>query len=67
MDFNVALPLDRFAELESEKRFGSLADINYSFMGYQQAGTPDWRNNQGPELIVKLKEQGVHALILAPA
>jgi D-proline reductase (dithiol) PrdB len=67
VDFNVALPLDRFAELESEKRFGSLADTNYSFMGYQQDGTPDWRRDQGPELIGKLKEQGVHALILAPA
>ena len=67
IDFNVAFPLTRFSELEAEGEIGALAEINYSFMGYQEEGAPHWQSKQGPELIQKLKDQGVNALILAPA
>jgi hypothetical protein len=67
IDFNIAFPLRRFAEFEAEGRIGSLADINYSFMGYQEDGAPEWRSTQGPQLIQRLREQEVNALILAPA
>jgi hypothetical protein len=32
-DFNIALPLELFAELERDGEIGSLAENNYSFMG----------------------------------
>ena len=67
VDFNVALPIDRLKELETEGVIGSLADINYSFMGFQEDGTPDWKEKYGPQLVGSLKQQGVNALILAPA
>ena len=41
-DVNVALPLQRMLELEREGVIGSLAETNYSFMGYQP-GTREWR------------------------
>jgi len=63
----VALPIDRLKELETEGVIGSLADINYSFMGFQEDGTLDWKEKYGPQLVGSLKQQGVNALILAPA
>jgi D-proline reductase (dithiol) PrdB len=67
IDFNVALPLRRFEELEAESRIGRLADENYSFMGFQERSCADWRTVQGPEVAKRLKDAGVHALVLAPA
>ena len=67
IDFNVALPLKRFSELEAEGKIGALAEVNYSFMGYQEEGAPHWSSTQGPDLVQKLGGQGVDALILAPA
>lgn len=66
-DFNVALALRAFAELETERRIGRLADDHYSFMGYQERSLADWRGEYGPEVARRLKEAGVHALVLAPA
>ncbi len=66
-DFNIALPISRFAELEAEGRIGKLADEHYSFMGFQAAELSDWRNDVAPEVARRLKDAGVHALVLAPA
>jgi D-proline reductase (dithiol) PrdB len=66
-DFNVAMPLERFAELESEGRVGRLADEHYSFMGFQDRELRDWREHTGPEVARRLKDAGVHAVVLAPA
>ncbi len=66
-DFNIALPISRFAELETEGRIGKLADEHYSFMGFQAAELSDWRNDVAPEVARRLKDAGVHALVLAPA
>lgn len=65
-DFNVALPLEVFAALEREGEIGSLAQSNYSFMGYQGRSTEAWRYTYGPELAERLKEDAVNLLILAP-
>lgn len=65
-DFNVALPVEVFAELEREGEIGSLAENNYSFMGYQGQSIDAWRNIYGPELAQRLKHEGVNLLILAP-
>ena len=66
-DFNVALPLDRFLELEQEGRIGRLAEENYSFMGYQESGARSWREEQGPEVAARLRDAGINAVVLAPA
>jgi D-proline reductase (dithiol) PrdB len=66
-DFNVALPIARFAELEGEGRIGQLADEHYSFMGFQDSALRDWREEVAPEVARRLKDAGVHALVLAPA
>jgi glycine/sarcosine/betaine reductase selenoprotein B len=65
-DFNVALPLEVFAALEREGEIGSLAQSNYSFMGYQGRSTEAWHHTYGPELAKRLKEDAVNLLILAP-
>jgi D-proline reductase (dithiol) PrdB len=65
-DFNTVLPLHRLAELESGGVIGSLADTNYSFMGYQP-NTTEWRDRYGPEVAGLLKDEAVDAVLLAPA
>ena len=65
-DYNVALPLEAFAELENEGIIGALAENNYSFMGYQGSSMDAWRDTYGPELARRLKEERVNLLILAP-
>ena len=67
VDFNVALPMARFLELEAEGKAGRLADEHYSFMGFQERGCAEWRTHYGPEVVRRLKDAGVHALVLAPA
>jgi D-proline reductase (dithiol) PrdB len=67
IDFNVALPVRRFEELEAQGRIGRLADDNYSFMGYQERSCDEWRTRYGPDVAKRLKEAGIHALVLAPA
>ncbi len=66
-DFNIALPLDRFAELEAEGRIGRLADEHYSVMGYQSDDGAAWRRETLPAITRRLKQARVDALVLAPA
>ena len=66
-DMDVALPVHRFLDLEREGSIGRLADESYSFMGFQRRGADEWRERYGPEVARRLKEAGVHALVLAPA
>jgi D-proline reductase (dithiol) PrdB len=65
-DFNVALPLELFAEFERDAKIGSLAHDNYSFMGYQGHSTTAWRDVYGPELVQRLTADRINLLILAP-
>lgn len=65
-DVNVQLPLDRMRELESAGRIGSLAEMNYSFMGYQP-NTTEWENKYGPECAGLMKDEAVDAVLLTPA
>lgn len=66
VDVNTVLPLQRLAEFEAEGVIGSLAETNYSFMGYQP-NTTVWRERYGPEVAVLLKDDDVDAVLLAPA
>ena len=67
IDFNVALPIRAFGQLEAEGAIGTLADEHYSFMGFQGGNVDHWRTESVPELTRRLKDAGVHALVLAPA
>lgn len=66
-DVEVVLPIRAFKRLEREGAIGQLADVHYSFMGYQDRGLADWRTKQGPELVARLKERKVDVLLLAPS
>lgn len=67
IDFNVALPIRAFEQLETDGAIGRLADEHYGFMGFQERGAEHWRTHSGPEVVQRLKNAGVHALVLAPA
>lgn len=67
IDFNVALPIRAFGQLEADGAIGSLANEHYGFMGFQERGAKHWQANAGPEVAQRLKDAGVHALVLAPA
>ncbi len=64
-DVNIALPVQRFLELESEGVIGSLAPTNYSFMGYQM-NTGEWRERYAPEVAAQMKREAVDAVLLTP-
>lgn len=69
-DFNILLPIHRFLELEKAGEIGSLAPSAYSVMGYQGHPVPDytqWRGKYGPEMLARMKSEGVEALLLTPA
>jgi hypothetical protein len=65
-DVNTVLPVVRVAELEAEAVVGSLAETNYSFMGYQP-NTGEWRERYAPEVAGLMKDEAVDAVLLAPA
>ncbi len=64
-DMNIALPVHRLLELEEAGEIGSLAPTNYSFMGFQQS-QDEWRNNYGPEIARRMKEEAVDVAFLTP-
>jgi D-proline reductase (dithiol) PrdB len=70
-DFNIALPISRFIELEEAGEIGSLAEKHYSFMGFQGGGpagpnTDEWRDRYGPEAARQMLDEGVDAVVVAP-
>lgn len=67
-DINIALPIQRFLELEEAGEIGSLAPSHYSFMGFQgfPESTAPWRDQYGPEVARRMKEEGVDAALLTP-
>jgi len=69
-DFNILLPIHRFLEMEAAGEIGSLAPSGHSVMGYQGHPGPEWRPWQeqyGPEMLARLKSEGVEAVLLTPA
>ncbi len=63
-DLNIVFPIDRFKELEDEGFIGSLASINYSFMG---AGLlPDAYEKSVRSLAKILKQDDVDAVFILP-
>lgn len=65
IDANLAFPLDRFKELETEGKIGSLNDRHFSFMGSITEPRPLIRQS-APEVAHKLKTDGVDVAFLTP-
>jgi D-proline reductase (dithiol) PrdB len=66
LDMNIALPVRRFLELESDGVIGSLAPTSYSFMGYQP-DTTEWRQRYGREVAAGMRAEDVDAVLLTPS
>ena len=68
-DVNTVFPIHRMNELAEAGEIGSLAESHYSFMGYQ--GEPPqlapWREQYGPEVTDRMKQEGVDAVLLTPS
>lgn len=69
-DFNVLIPMHRVRELVEAGEAGSLAPSSYSVMGYQGHPGPvwgPWRDRYGPEMLARMKSEGVEGVLLTPA
>jgi D-proline reductase (dithiol) PrdB len=64
-DKNLALPIDRFLELERTQVIGVLNHRHYSFMGSLTA-TARLVRETAPEVAERLAEDGVQAVFLTP-
>ena len=64
-DINLVLPLDRFRELETEGKIGSLNDRHFSFMGSITKPKPLIKKT-APEVAQMLKADGVDVAFLTP-
>lgn len=64
-DINLVLPLDRFRELETEGKIGSLNDRHFSFMGSITKPKP-LIDKTAPEVAQMLEADGVDVAFLTP-
>jgi D-proline reductase (dithiol) PrdB len=65
IDINLAFPLDRFRELESQKVIGVLNHRHFSFMG-SIIGPRRLIDETAPRIARMLREDGVDAVLLTP-
>ncbi len=65
-DINVALPLQRLAELAQAEVIGSAAATHYSIMGFQGADSSELENVSGPEIASAMRADAVDLVVLAP-
>lgn len=67
MDINIVFPIDRLKELCAAGEIGSVADINFGFMGHIDGGHIYMLINEtAPAAAKKLKIQNVDAVLLTP-
>jgi len=64
-DLNVALPLERLAELVAAREVGASAPRHYSVMGFQLDGTAQLRDS-APAIAAAMRIDGVTGAVLAP-
>lgn len=66
-DINIVFPIERLRELKEEGLIGSLAAVNYGFMGHIDGPHIDALvKKTAPEVAGLLKKEGVDAVILTP-
>ena len=66
-DHEVSLPLRTLDALVAAGLVGASAETHYSVMGYQQAGLDEWRSKTAGEIVERLRDEHVDAILLAPA
>ena len=66
-DVDIALPINRLAELAAEGWVGAASSEHFSVMGFQEDGAEVWRATTGPEIAARCHAAEIDALILAPA
>jgi D-proline reductase (dithiol) PrdB len=66
-DHEVSLPLRTLDALVAEGVVGASAPTHYGVMGYQQAGLDEWRSKTAGEIVERLRDEHVDAILLAPA
>jgi D-proline reductase (dithiol) PrdB len=64
-DLNVALPLERLAELVATGEVGSAAPTHYSIMGFQLDQAVQLAES-APAIAARMHEEGVDGAVLAP-
>ena len=64
-DRNVSWPVDIFEDYEREGKIGRLSDTLYSIMGYIPNFNPLLKKT-APQMIAKMKEEGVEVAFLFP-
>lgn len=65
-DHNVALPIDRLAELAAAGVVGAVAAEHVSVMGYQERSLEGWRSRTLPEVVDMLRGEAADGVVLAP-
>jgi D-proline reductase (dithiol) PrdB len=66
-DINIVYPIDRMKELVDAGFIGGLARTHYGFMGHIDGRhIPTLINVTAPEVLRRLKEEGVDAVLLTP-
>ncbi len=65
-DINVALPLQRLAELAADGTIGSVASAHYSIMGYQGNDSSKLEQESAPAIAEAMKSEEVDLVLLAP-
>lgn len=66
-DLNIVFPIDRLRELKDAGLIGSLATVNYGFMGHIDAHHIETLvKKTAPEVAKKLKKEGVDVVLLTP-
>jgi D-proline reductase (dithiol) PrdB len=64
-DLNVALPVQRLAELVAAGEVGSVAPTHYSVMGFQLEAT-EQLTQSAPAIAANMRAEGVTGAVLAP-
>ena len=66
-DHEVSLPLHTLDALVVDGIVGDSARTHYSVMGYQRSGLEDWQSKTSVEIVERLRDEQVDAVLLAPA
>ena len=64
-DINISFPIDRIRELADRGEIGSVAPNYYSVMGAVREASR-MESDTGPALAQRLRDEGVHAVLITP-
>src|SRR5207237_2671840 len=64
-DHEVSLPLRTLDALVADGVVGESAPTHYSVMGYQAAGLEEWRTTTSSQIVDRLRDEHVDAVVMA--